>query len=303
MRAAALEPLTPYPGGSRAWRCRCMSCNRIVSPSLSTIRTGTGTGCSYCARKTVDPIDGEQVMRAANLDPQVPYPGADKPWLCICTTCGKIVSPMLNNIRKGQRCAYCSRRKLDPADAEQEMLSAGLQPLDPYPGAGRKWRCRCTRCGETVTPLLINIRKGVGCKYCALPGFDYSAPAVVYIMRHSLGGVKIGVAGASKRNTRIANHRRNGWELVRQLRFPSGELARQVEQAVLARIRNEYQLNSFMSADTMPQGGWTETFDADIISATSLVGMVQDGANRTKAQHEREAVGDKPLPWLAITNR
>ena len=122
-------------------------------------------------------------------------------------------------------------------------------------------------------------------------------------MRHSLGSVKIGVAGASKRNTRIANHRRNGWELVRQLRFPSGELARQVEQNVLARIRNEYQLNSFMSADTMPQGGWTETFDADIISATSLVGMVQDGANRTKAQHEREAVGDKPLPWLAITNR
>ncbi len=130
MRAARLEPLMPYPGAGRAWRCRCATCSRIVSPSLSTIRTGTGIGCSFCGRKAIDPNDAERIMHAAGLEPQVPYPGTLKPWLCTCTSCGKLVSPLLNNIRKGQGCEYCSRRKVDPSDAEQVMLDAGLQPLD-----------------------------------------------------------------------------------------------------------------------------------------------------------------------------
>ena len=281
MRAARLEPVVPYPGANNSWQCRCATCGRTISPSLATVRTGTGTGCSYCARKAVDPADAEQVMRTAHLDPQAPYPGALKPWPCVCTVCGKLVRPILNNIRKGQGCEYCSRRKVDPSDAEQVMLDAGLHPLDPYPGAGRKWRCRCAHCGKTVSPLLNNIRRGVGCKYCALPGFDYDAPAVVYIMAHPIGAIKIGIAGANERNTRIADHARYGWSLFRQLRLPSGELAREVEQAVLTRIRDEYKLNAFMSTETMPKGGWTETFDSKIVTVDAMWDMAQDEVRRT----------------------
>jgi hypothetical protein len=186
----------------------------------------------------------------------------------------------LNNIRKGQGCGYCGRRKVDASDAEQVMLDAGLQPLVPYPGARKKWRCQCMRCGNTVMPIMNNTRKGVGCKHCATSGFDYIAPAVVYLMCHPLGSVKVGICGADDRNTRIAAHQRNGWHPYQQLRLPIGEQARQVEQIVLARLRREYQLTAYMSAETMPQGGWTETFDAEIVSADTVWRIVQDEAQR-----------------------
>jgi len=32
MRDAQLEPLEPYPGSRAEWRCRCLKCNKIVSP-------------------------------------------------------------------------------------------------------------------------------------------------------------------------------------------------------------------------------------------------------------------------------
>lgn len=286
MRVAGLEPLGTYPGAHRAWECRCTICDRLVSRTLSSVRSGTGVGCSYCARRTVDPNDAERIMRAAHLDPRVSYPGADKPWLCVCTMCGRSITPRLNNIRKGQGCCYCSRRVVDPLDAEQVMLNAGMEPLTPYPGAGQKWRCRCMRCGKIVTPLMINIRKGVGCKHCASSGFDYTAPAVVYVMCHPFGSVKVGVAGASKRNTRIAHHRRYGWELFQQLRLLSGDQAWQVEQVVLTRLRDEYALNAFMSAETMPEGGWTETFDAEVISPDAVWNMVQSAAKRITEHSE-----------------
>ena len=47
MRDAQLEPLEPYPGSRAEWRCRCLKCNKIVSPCYSTIQRGSG-GCRWC---------------------------------------------------------------------------------------------------------------------------------------------------------------------------------------------------------------------------------------------------------------
>ena len=47
MRNAQLEPLEPYPGSLAKWRCRCLKCNKIVSPCYSTIQRGSG-GCRWC---------------------------------------------------------------------------------------------------------------------------------------------------------------------------------------------------------------------------------------------------------------
>lgn len=38
-----------------------------------------------------------------------------------------------------------------------------------------------------------------------------------------------------------------------------------IEQEALARIRRDYDPNYFMSPETMPQGVWTETFDAELL--------------------------------------
>jgi hypothetical protein len=47
------------------------------------------------------------------------------------------------------------------------MIEHGLEPLEPYPGANHRWRCRCLRCGTEVTPRYSNIQQGWGaCPTC-----------------------------------------------------------------------------------------------------------------------------------------
>jgi|LakMenEpi03Aug12_release.lakeMendotaPanAssembly.Ray.scaffolds.fasta_scaffold46263_2 hypothetical protein len=58
-------------------------------------------------------------------------------------------------------------RKLDPKVAEEVMLRAGLQPLEPYTSAHVNWRCECLVCGSIVTPTYATVQsKGAGCKTC-----------------------------------------------------------------------------------------------------------------------------------------
>ena len=49
------------------------------------------------------------------------------------------------------------------------MLSKGVRPLVPYPGANKPWQCQCLKCGATVTPryqTVVKMGKG-GCNPCA----------------------------------------------------------------------------------------------------------------------------------------
>ncbi|NBF00510.1 hypothetical protein FE391_45955 [Nonomuraea sp. KC401] len=85
MLEKALEPLTPYPGGTYIpWKSRCMVCETVLDPGpmLHNIRAGRG-GCSTCARRGIDPAqpgylylvvhDGHQVLKwgIANLEQRV----------------------------------------------------------------------------------------------------------------------------------------------------------------------------------------------------------------------------------------
>lgn len=47
------------------------------------------------------------------------------------------------------------------------MRDAGFEPLEPYPGAAGKWRCRCLTCGKASTPRLDTVGRGSGCRHCA----------------------------------------------------------------------------------------------------------------------------------------
>lgn len=64
-------------------------------------------------------------------------------------------------------------KKLDAKEAEGVMLNAGLKPLEPYPGSGKPWKCRCQQCKKIVEPSLGNLRQGhAGCVYCAKQKID-----------------------------------------------------------------------------------------------------------------------------------
>lgn len=54
MRDAALEPLDPYPGNVAPWRCTCIKCGNVVSPTRANIQAGQG-GCQYCSKHGLHP--------------------------------------------------------------------------------------------------------------------------------------------------------------------------------------------------------------------------------------------------------
>jgi len=303
MRDAGLEPLEDYPG-SRAWRCRCLKCDREVTPTYGSIRSGSG--CHYCASKArgvaqrgrpissrgkldYDPNTVVLLMRNAGMEPLEDCPGRHAPWRCRCLVCGTIGLPRLNGIQAGQGgCVPCGKRKADAAartrrlnddSTAAEMTAAGLNPLVPYPGSDKPWRCRCVNCDREVTARLTGVRTGKGCRYCATHGIDLTAPTMVYVVSHpQWGAVKVGIGACTGYNSRLLQHERAGWVLAHSRAYPTGAGALDVEQAVLARLRAK-KLAPYLAAKTMPNG-WTETCDATRVTTDTLWAIVNEESDR-----------------------
>lgn len=259
MRAAGLEPLEPYVSNVRRWRCRCLTCQREVTPTFATVQQGGG--CKYCGRRAVDPDDAHRTMVDAGLAPLERYPGATKPWRCTCATCGREVLPSYTSIQSGRGgCGFCAGIRVDPDEARLVMVDAGLEPLEPYPGAHTGWRCRCVACDREVSPSYRSVQSGGGCRFCSAHGFDYAAPGVVYLLTHGqLFAVKVGVTTKAARNDRIAEHTKHGWVLVASWDVSTGDIAYDVEQQVLGWWRGELGAPAAVPKEAMTQGGWSET--------------------------------------------
>jgi hypothetical protein len=196
------------------------------------------------------------------LQPLEPYPGSMPPWRCRCLTCGREVSPNHNSVSKrGSGCKYCAGMVVEDEDAVGVMKAAGLQPLEPYPGAGNQWLCLCQGCGNETKPTYSNIRGGhSGCRSCASSSFDPLAPALVYIVVHDeLEAVKVGVTGLGAINDRVAQHERHGWRRLGTWNVDTGRRAEKIEADVLRWWRSELQAPQALLAESVPQGGATET--------------------------------------------
>lgn len=123
-------------------------------------------------------LNQEEVLKVLTdygLTPLIPYPGADKPWLCR-HTCGSESSPRFTDIRRGFGiCRRCSdeqsarRRAIPEATARDIFVKAKLAPLEPYPYSSRKpWKSECLECGSIVSPSIFAVRNSkIPCKICS----------------------------------------------------------------------------------------------------------------------------------------
>ena len=82
--------------------------------------------------------------------------------------------------------------------------------------------------------------------------------------------IKIGISDVSGR--RFASHRQKGWVLIKYWWFSERDQARAVESLVLDTLRAKY--GHFLDKEDMPQGGYTETFDASKITRRGLIRMI-----------------------------
>lgn len=276
MRAANLEPLVPYPGRHKAWLCRCLNCGSQVSPHFGKVVSGGG--CRFCAvaRNTGPRLDDAaaiRLMRDNGVEPLEPFPGAGKPWRCRCVTCGLEGSPVYNNVRRqGGACGHCrisnsavGRVTAKAPQASEAMRAAGFEPLEPYPGRFKRWRCRCNKCGDNVDLLPSSVYQGGGCPTCSVGGFKPNDDAFVYLLAHdALDALKVGIANLD--SGRLTKHRRRGWAVVGSVEMV-GSTARMVEREVLRWWREELQLPPHLSDGD----GWTETVCASLVSAQATM--------------------------------
>jgi hypothetical protein len=82
--------------------------------------------------------------------------------------------------------------------------------------------------------------------------------------------VKIGISDVSGR--RFAAHRTKGWILIKYWWFSERDKARAVESLVVNTLTKKH--GYFLDKADMPQGGYTETFDASKVTRRGLIRMV-----------------------------
>jgi hypothetical protein len=93
---------------------------------------------------------------------------------------------------------------------------------------------------------------------------------LVYSEEHH--AIKVGIGNVD--GDRLDRHRRNGWVCL-TLAYVPGGLAIEVERAILSHWRNDLGLPHYLSKSEMPQGGWTETVDADAIDIPSTIERIK----------------------------
>jgi hypothetical protein len=96
--------------------------------------------------------------------------------------------------------------------------------------------------------------------------------AILYLIYNPiLKAFKIGVGDLV--GNRYSEHRRNGWVLVKYWYFKDRKQAFKVEKVVLQTLKKKF-ISGFVSKDMMPQGGFTETFDASQTSSTKIIRVI-----------------------------
>ncbi|WP_158812337.1 hypothetical protein [Streptomyces fulvoviolaceus] len=156
-------------------------------------------------------------------------------------------------------------------------------------------------CGIEVSPTLVKIRAGGGCKFCATHGIDLAGPSKVYVITHrEWKAVKIGIGACTGYASRLIQHERQGWQLHQARDYTTGAAAYDVEQAVLSRLR-QAGLIPFLTSDVMPNG-WTEACSAAHVTAAEVWATV-DEETRNAEEPYAPRVGGRPVPRSSSTRR
>jgi hypothetical protein len=119
MLKSKLRPLEPYRNNGTKWKCKCLICGKVVTPTVETIISGKG-GCWACRSKKIGQAkrfpekEAIKIFLKADLKPLVSYKTSKSPWKSECLKCGKIVYPRLASlVSRGSSCPWCATLGLD----------------------------------------------------------------------------------------------------------------------------------------------------------------------------------------------
>jgi hypothetical protein len=163
-------------------KVKCKRCDTVFFGIYTVISRESGRGCKNCAliasaeKFRLSPDVLLKRLAKSNLVLEGTYKNSKTTLQCRCLKCNKSFGIYPGSLSKGSGCPTCNRaaagllRRNEEKAAIQVMISVGqVEPLEPYPGAGKRWKSQCINCAQIVFPTYsgINGRKQGGCKYCA----------------------------------------------------------------------------------------------------------------------------------------
>jgi len=118
-----LVALEPYRGSLKPWKCKHLSCGKVIRVRIAGLRHQGRGPCDKCGRSsgTGKKRHTESLVReaihASKMTPIEPliYVRRSSRLPCICNKCGNRVTPTLANLQKGSGCKYCAPYGFDPA--------------------------------------------------------------------------------------------------------------------------------------------------------------------------------------------
>ena len=217
---------------------------------------------------------------ASGLELLGEYRRSTIPVLVRCKECGRESQVRLTNVRsKGSGCSWCRydelarRYRLEDDDVDSRSALLRVRLLEPFVSTSEPIKVECVECGYQSVRRLNWNKPNKGCVRCGHRPFDFTAPSLLYLLKHSdLGALKIGVTNVG--TNRLLDHEREGWQVVVQLPC-TGEDAYEAEQAVLRWWREELGEEAYLSAKDVPQGGWSETVSTRGVEVEDTVALMK----------------------------
>jgi hypothetical protein len=174
--------LGDYRDSKTRIRLKCNVCLDVFWGIYTVITREKGRGCKNCAliasaqRYRLKPDILLQRLNRVNLEIAGDYKNSRTTLMCRCLKCEKVFGIYPASLIDGGGCPDCNRasagliRRNSERESIEIMRKIGLvEPLEPYSGAGKRWKSQCINCAQIVYPTLASIkgRNQGGCKFCA----------------------------------------------------------------------------------------------------------------------------------------
>ena len=236
---------------------RCLSCGYEWEARPTGI--SVGEGCPACAPNApVGAAEWDRRAAAVGIEWTGDEPvRATRKHSARCVECSYEWDTSPGGVRDGNGCPLCSGRIVLPEEWDRRAAARGLEWMGDDPILSMvKHEARCLTCGYGWKTLPAGITR-FGCPACAIPGFNRTAPATVYLIRHERGPyIKIGITGADP-TIRLDGWRELGWSVIATWPVPVGRDAEEIERSVIHWWRGLGATRC--SRDELPEGkGWTE---------------------------------------------
>jgi hypothetical protein len=241
-QADGWDPTTLIAGSHKkvGWKCKHgHNWNAAVG------NRAIGLGCPVCAGKAV--LKGfndlatthpELAAQADGWDPTTLTAGSSTnkvQWLCAH---GHNWKSLIRDRSRGIGCPYCSGLHVllgetDLATTHPELAAQadGWDPTTLSAGSTKKVGWRCEK-DHTWKAMVKSRSTGKNCPSCAWTGFDPNESGWLYLIDHdALDMFQVGISNFPE--TRLGKHGKRGWDVI-EVRGPmEGQLAQQLETAIL----------------------------------------------------------------------